>query len=182
MTPCDAVPGCDEATRSAQACSGRRLMRSCRGLQILARPAGILKSVRVAAVGLVLAACGCTAPASPGPVLDPGSALVGRYAMGVDALGLVFTIDELKPDGENRFTVVGRARGSLADMGGDVECTFEESGRVDVQNVDLTFTPGPDCPPAFGDAPVSVRLRMKLSGYALSPEAFRGDEVEAVQY
>ena len=66
--------------------------------------------------------------------------------------------------------------------GGSNEHAVGPSGVVNHQNVDLVFTPGPGCPPAFGTSPVSVRLRLRLSGFATGPDAFRGVPVEAEPY
>lgn len=128
---------------------------------------------------------GCTPdapppPAAPTPVVAPDNALVGRYTMGVDALSLSFTIDRVEPAGENRYTLIGQASGSLPDMGGDIECTFDQTGEIDHQNVNLTFTPRANCPHAFGTAPTTVRLRLLLAGWVLGPEAYAGTETVAI--
>lgn len=118
-------------------------------------------------------------PPAPVPSVQPDNALVGRYTMGVEALGLAFTIDEVRPAGEDRYTLVGRATGSLPDTGGDIECAFDQSGEIDYQNVNLTFTPGANCPPAFGTEPTTVRLRLHLAGWVIGPEAYAGSQVVA---
>jgi hypothetical protein len=53
---------------------------------------------------------------------------------------------------------------------------------IDGQNIGLIYTPGIDCPPMFGTDPISVQLKLKLSGFATSPDAFRGVPAEAKPY